>query len=84
MSNLTAMQVQSAKNVACEKCSNEVFNQTFVIKQVSGLVTETGKDMMAPIPIFSCAKCGNVNSVFVKDLNIKSDNSTTEIMHVQV
>jgi hypothetical protein len=83
MSNLTAMQVQSAKNVACEKCSNEVFNQTFVIKQVSGLVTETGKDMMAPIPIFSCAKCGNVNAIFVKDLNIKTETETSTL-HVQV
>lgn len=81
MSNLTAMQVQSAKNISCEKCGCEVFNQTFVIKHVSALVTETGKDMMAPIPIFSCTKCGNVNNVFVKDLNLKQDEP---LMHVQV
>lgn len=85
MSGLTQTQVDSAKNLACESCNNEVFKQTYVIKKISGLLTDNGKEMMAPIPIFSCAKCGNVNKVFVDDLKINVNNNSKEIIqHVQV
>lgn len=85
MSNLTQMQIENAKNMSCENCKNEVFVQTFVIKTISGLLTETGKEMMAPVPIFSCAKCGHVNNIFVKDLKINAVNEPAGILqHVQV
>lgn len=83
--SLTQAQVESAKNVACEKCSCEVMSQAFVIKVVSGLMTGDGKDTYVPVPIFSCASCGHVNSIFVKDLKINSQDGRKEpLLHVQV
>ncbi len=85
MAGLNQMQIENAKNMQCEKCANETFTQTFVIKTISGLLTENGKDMMAPIPIFSCANCKHVNEIFVKDLKISTTNkSNNSILHTQV
>ena len=79
--NLTQAQVESAKNVVCEKCSSEIMKQAFVIKVVSALMTGDGKDTYVPVPIFVCNDCNHVNEIFVKDLKI---NSKQNILHVPV
>ena len=82
---LTQTQVENAKNLSCEKCGCEVFTQTYVIKHISALLTNNGKDMMAPVPIFSCSQCKHVNNVFVQDLKIKSLSTPEQsLTHVQV
>lgn len=75
--SLTQAQVESAKNVACEKCSSEIMKQAFIIKVVSALMTGDGKDTYVPVPIFVCNDCNHVNSVFVKDLKINTKDSAT-------
>lgn len=83
--SLTQAQVESAKNVACEKCSCEIMSQAFVIKVVSGLMTGDGKDTYVPVPIFACNNCKHVNNIFVKDLKINTQEVKNEpLLHVQV
>lgn len=79
--NLTQAQVESAKNIACEKCSSEIMKQAFVIKIVSALMTGDSKDTYVPVPIFVCNDCNHVNSIFVKDLKISSKQN---VLHVPV
>lgn len=82
---LTQTQIQNAKNLTCEKCDNEIFKQTFVVKSISGLLTEDGRDMLAPVPIFSCSKCDHVNDLFAKELKLKTADKTAGVLqHVQV
>jgi len=83
MNNLTQAQIDSAKNLKCEKCNSETFEQIFVIKQISRLITGGAKDMFAPVPIFSCYHCKHVNQLFADELKINQDQSK-EIAHVQV
>jgi hypothetical protein len=85
--NLTQSQVENAKNLTCEKCSNQTFKQVFVIKTISKLLTGDSKDMMAPVPIFCCAKCDYVNEFFVKELKInvsEESHSEESLLHVTV
>ena len=84
MSNLTPTQVQNAKNVACEKCNNEVFTQAFIIKHISALLTQNGKDMMAPVPIFVCSSCKHINKVFSEELKINQPSENADTLHVAV
>ena len=70
MNGLTQAQVENAKNLACEKCNNEIMKQTFVVKVISGLITGESKDTLVPIPFFACAVCNHVNGMFTKDLNL--------------
>jgi hypothetical protein len=83
--NLTQSQIENAKNVTCEKCSCEIMKQAFIIKSISGLLTGDGKETFVPVPIFVCNECNHVNSIFVKDLKIKTKETTKEsVLHVPV
>lgn len=83
--SLTQTQVENAKNLECEKCGSEVMKQVFVIKIISAILTGAGKDTYAPVPVFACNDCNYVNSIFVKDLKIKTkDDAKESVLHVQV
>lgn len=49
----------------CENCSGEAFRDALLLRKVSALLTETGKEGYLPIQVFSCCRCGHVNSHFV-------------------
>jgi len=49
----------------CESCKGEAFIQSFLLRKVSALLTETGKEGYLPIQVFSCAACGHVNTHFI-------------------
>jgi len=80
---LTQSQVENAKNVACEKCGNEILKQVYVIKSISALLIGDAKDTYIPVPIFACNDCNHVNEVFCKDLNISSKVNKS-VLHVPV
>ena len=50
----------------CEKCENQTFKQTLLIRKMSALVSSTGQEQIIPIGVFACEKCGHVNSEFEK------------------
>lgn len=74
--NLTKTQIDSAKNVVCEKCKCEVLKQVFVVKSISGLLMQDGKDTYVPVPVFACNTCSHVNDVFAKDVGITASGSS--------
>ena len=60
--------LNSADNISCEACNNETFMPAFVLKNVSALMSPTGKDTIVPIQIFKCSKCDHVNEKFLEGL----------------
>ena len=50
--------------VKCEKCENQTFKQTLLIRKVSALVSPNGQEQYVPIAVFACEKCGHVNTEF--------------------
>ena len=40
---------------------------THLIKTISAILSPSGKEMIIPIPVFACEKCGNVNESFLKN-----------------
>lgn len=73
--------ILSSQNVVCE-CGSKIFNQAFVLKRISPLVTGTGKEEVAEIPVYVCAKCGKVPEVYTNNSNYKKifgeDNQETK------
>ena len=61
--------LQTSPDMECESCQGKNFIQVYRIKKVSGLITGTGRDMVAPVSIYACAKCGNVNKYFLDKFN---------------
>ena len=60
-----AQVLKSSSDMVCEACNHDVFTTVYKIKKVSGLATGTGKDMVVPISVYACEKCGNINKFFL-------------------
>ena len=58
--------VSQTTPVKCDKCENQTFKQTLLIRKVSALVSPNGQEQYVPIAVFACEKCGHVNSEFEK------------------
>ena len=50
--------------IKCEKCENQTFKQTLLLRKLSALVAPNGQETLVPVQVFACEKCGNVNSEF--------------------
>lgn len=48
---------EDLKTLTCEYCQGQIFAEGLVIKTVSPLLTENGKEGMLPIPAFYCVAC---------------------------
>jgi hypothetical protein len=69
---VTPQDIINSKNVVCQKCDtdgkfSDKFQNVFIIKKVSALMSPNGKELHVPIPVFACAECGHVNSEFMPD-----------------
>ena len=58
--------VSQTTPVKCDKCENQTFKQTLLIRKMSALVSSSGQEMVIPIGVFACEKCGHVNTEFEK------------------
>ena len=56
--------VSQTTPIKCEKCENQTFKQTLLIRRVSALVSPNGQEQYVPIAVFACEKCGSVNAEF--------------------
>ena len=58
--------ISQTNPVKCEKCENQTFKQTMLLRKLSALVSPNGQETLIPVAAFACEKCGNVNSEFEK------------------
>jgi len=57
--------ITQTSGVTCDDCGGVYFDQSLILRKVSGLISGTGKPSYIPIPIFACKKCGTVNEEFL-------------------
>ena len=60
------LNLDNATDVICDECSEKTFDQAFLIKRISPLVSPNGQEIMAPMPIFKCSSCGHINQMFLE------------------
>ena len=58
--------VSQTTPVKCDKCENQTFKQTLLLRKVSALISPNGQEQYVPIAVFACEKCGHVNTEFEK------------------
>ena len=56
--------LSQATDLECSECSNKTFAPVFVLKQISALLSPTGKATMVPVQVFECSKCHMVPQEF--------------------
>jgi hypothetical protein len=52
----------NTEGIKCSKCNSELFQQVNYIRNVSPLLTQTGRKEQVFIPAFQCIKCKTVVS----------------------
>ena len=60
--------VSQTAPVKCDKCENQTFKQSLLLRKLSALVSPNGQETLVPVQVFACEKCGHVNSDF-SDVN---------------
>jgi hypothetical protein len=60
---VTPTMLKAAPNVQCE-CGGMIFSEKLFFKKISAIISPSGKEELAPMPIIVCEKCGRVPSVF--------------------
>tara|TARA_Y100000034_G_scaffold129752_2_gene186818 strand:+ start:264 stop:488 length:225 start_codon:yes stop_codon:yes gene_type:complete len=61
--------LKDSETVTCEECKNVYFSAAVIIKRISALVSPTGQEIMAPVQVYQCNKCGHVNKDFLPEQN---------------
>jgi len=56
--------ISKTSAIKCDKCENQTFKQTLLIRKMSALVSPNGQEAIIPVQVFACEKCGNVNAEF--------------------
>ena len=56
-------------DVFCEKCECQTFAQAFMFKELSAILSPTGKKSLVPIQVYACTGCGHINDGFLPKAN---------------
>ena len=53
----TKINIDNIANEVCKSCGNDIWQQGLIIKKVSAILSTTGKEELASLPVVYCAKC---------------------------
>lgn len=53
--------------ITCDECGHNVFQEGLMLRKASKFLTGTPQDALIPLPVFSCSKCGHVNTEFLPE-----------------
>jgi len=56
---------EDLEDVLCEKCENQMFEQIYLFKKLSAVLSPTGKDTFVPLQSYKCTECGHINAEFL-------------------
>ena len=53
--------ITDADDVGCKECNGVYFTQLVRIKKVSAIMSPTGQDVVFPVQIVKCDRCGAID-----------------------
>ena len=63
--DLSNIDLTHAKDIVCDKCGSQCFEQTYLFKKLSAVLSPNGQETMIPLQIYRCADCGHINDIFL-------------------
>jgi len=60
---ITPEMLRSSKNIVCE-CGGLLFSEKLFFKKISAIISPSGKEEIAPMPVIVCEKCHKVPGAF--------------------
>jgi len=70
--------VDKAQTVVCDSCGHHIFEKGTVLKRFSAITSPTGDEIVVPVEVFSCIKCGGVNDEFLPSYAISDIKKVDE------
>jgi len=61
--------LEKAETMKCEECDSSLFTISYLIKKISAIMSPLGQESLAPIQVYTCKSCGEIPSVFLKELD---------------
>mgnify|MGYP001161478668 FL=1 len=58
--------ISQTTEMKCEKCGNNTFKQTMMLRKLSAIVSPNGQETIIPVGVFACESCNHVNEEFAK------------------
>ena len=52
-------------DILCEKCGCQTFQQVYLFKSLSAVLSPSGKKTIVPMQVFKCDDCGHINKDFL-------------------
>jgi hypothetical protein len=65
MQQQVQLDFSQATDMLCDECGNNTFTTVMMLKAFSALLSPTGQETVVPVQVFSCTKCGHINSEFL-------------------
>ena len=59
------MDIKQTTPVACDNCKSQAFQEAMILRNVSAILSPSGKAGILPLPVFACIACGHINSQFL-------------------
>ena len=56
--------ISQTTEMKCEKCGNNTFKQTMMLRKMSAIVSPNGQETIIPVGVFACESCNHVNEEF--------------------
>lgn len=56
---ITPDMIKNFKTITCE-CGGMIFENAFVLKRISSIISPTGKEETYPLEVIVCKKCGKI------------------------
>ena len=52
--------LKDAETMKCANCGNSIFIQGYIVKKISAIMSPTGQEVIAPVQVFNCGRCGEL------------------------
>jgi hypothetical protein len=59
-----------SETVKCQECGHYTFENVFLIKRISPIMSPTGEEQVLPVQVFQCTQCKGVNDTFLPEAAI--------------
>ena len=59
------MDIKQTQPVKCDACQSQAFQDAMLLRNVSAILSPSGKAGILPIPVFACIACGHINQQFL-------------------
>ena len=65
--NSSRPSIKDSTPIVCEECGSDKFTEHYLMRRIPKLLIGAPKDVIVPINVFACSKCGHVNKEFMPE-----------------